>query len=56
MRERAAFGILVLIMIFLFAFVFAILGRGEYDPSTEEEGYSAQPTTAYVATQSLTNF
>ena len=35
MRERLAFGILVMIMIFLFAFVFAVLGRGEYEPSTE---------------------
>ncbi|CAN5880277.1 hypothetical protein BH23ACT11_BH23ACT11_08690 [soil metagenome] len=42
MRERVAFGILVMIMIFLFAFVFAVLGRGEYDPSAEE-GLTTQP-------------
>jgi len=35
LRERLAFGILVAILIFLFAFVFAVLGRGEYEPSTE---------------------
>lgn len=46
MRERLAFGILVLIMIFLFAFVFAVLGRGEYEPSTEEG--SAQPLISYT--------
>ncbi|MGI8650450.1 MAG: hypothetical protein ACR2KW_08745 [Rubrobacter sp.] len=34
----AAFVILVAIMIFLFAFTFAVLGKGEYEPSTEEEG------------------
>ncbi len=38
MRERLAFGILIFIMIFLFAFVFAVLGRGEYEPSSEEHG------------------
>ncbi|MGB3634613.1 MAG: hypothetical protein WA982_11280 [Rubrobacteraceae bacterium] len=42
MRERFAFGVLVMIMIFLFAFVFAVLGRGEYDPTTVEES-SAPP-------------
>ena len=42
MRERLAFGILVMIMIFLFAFVFAVLGRGEYEPSTEG-GAEPQP-------------
>lgn len=35
MRERLAFGILVAILVFLFAFVFAVLGRGEYEPSSE---------------------
>ena len=35
MRERLAFGILVFILIFLFAFVFAVLGRGEYQPSSQ---------------------
>lgn len=51
MRERVAFGILVFIMIFLFAFVFAVLGRGEYDPSVEEEGSYSQPTSSYAAAQ-----
>ena len=39
--ERLAFGILVAILIFLFAFVFAVLGRGEYEPSSEG---SVEPT------------
>ena len=34
-------GILVGVMIFLIAFVFAILGRGEYEPSTSGEQGSA---------------
>ena len=54
MRERVAFGILVFIMIFLFAFVFAILGRGEYEPSTEE-GYTPQTTASYLASQPFAN-
>lgn len=41
MRERLAFGILIFIMIFLFAFVFAVLGRGEYEPSSGEHSESA---------------
>jgi len=32
-RERLAFGILIILLIFLFAFTFAILGKGEYEPS-----------------------
>ena len=55
MRERVAFGILVFIMIFLFAFVFAILGRGEYEPSTEGSRIS-QPTAAYAVSQPFTGF
>lgn len=51
MRERVAFGILVFIMIFLFAFVFAVLGRGEYDPSAEEEESYYQPTSSYATAQ-----
>lgn len=47
MRERLAFGILVLIMIFLFAFVFAVLGRGEYEPSAEE-GSLHQPAVSQL--------
>ena len=36
MRERVAFVIMVAILIFLFAFTFAILGKGSYQPSGEE--------------------
>lgn len=36
MRERVAFLIMVAILIFLFAFTFAILGKGSYEPSGEE--------------------
>jgi hypothetical protein len=32
-RERLAFGILILLLIFLFAFTFAVLGKGEYVPA-----------------------
>ena len=31
-RERLAFGILILLLIILFAFTFAVLGKGEYEP------------------------
>lgn len=48
MRERLAFGILVAILIFLFAFVFAVLGRGEYEPSSEG---SAEPSPIVYSIQ-----
>ena len=32
-RERLAFGILILLLICLFAFTFAVLGKGEYEPT-----------------------
>ncbi len=32
-RERIAFGVLILLLIFLFAFTFAVLGKGEYEPT-----------------------
>jgi hypothetical protein len=32
-RDRLAFGILIVLLIFLFAFTFAILGKGEYEPA-----------------------
>jgi hypothetical protein len=32
-RERLAFGILILLLICLFAFTFAVLGKGEYEPA-----------------------
>jgi hypothetical protein len=32
-RERLAFGILILLLIVLFAFTFAVLGKGEYEPT-----------------------
>ena len=35
MRERLAFGILILLLIILFAFTFAVLGKGEYEPGGE---------------------
>jgi hypothetical protein len=38
-RERLAFGILIILLIFLFAFTFAVLGKGEYVPA------EAPPTT-----------
>jgi hypothetical protein len=34
-RERLAFGVLIVLLIFLFAFTFAVLGKGEYDPGGE---------------------
>jgi hypothetical protein len=34
-RERLAFGILIILLIFLFAFTFAVLGKGEYEPTGE---------------------
>ena len=33
LRERVAFGILIVLLIFLFAFTFAVLGKGEYEPA-----------------------
>ena len=36
MRERLAFGILIILLIFLFAFTFAVLGKGEYVPGGGE--------------------
>jgi hypothetical protein len=41
-RERVAFVIMIAILIFLFAFTFAILGKGSYQPSGEEN--AAAPT------------
>jgi hypothetical protein len=35
LRERLAFGILILLLILLFAFTFAVLGKGEYEPAQE---------------------
>jgi hypothetical protein len=34
-RERLAFGILIVLLIFLFAFTFAVLGKGEYEPGAQ---------------------
>jgi hypothetical protein len=34
-RERLAFGVLIILLIFLFAFTFAVLGKGEYKPGSE---------------------
>lgn len=41
MRERLVYGILIAILIMLFAFVFAILGRGEYEPSSAQAAFQA---------------
>lgn len=50
MRERLQIGVLVIVLIFLIAFVFAILGRGEYQPPTSEEGSAySSPQIALVA-------
>jgi hypothetical protein len=38
-RERLAFGVLILLLIVLFAFTFAVLGKGEYEPG----GGATQP-------------
>ena len=35
MRERLAFGVLILLLIILFALTFAVLGKGEYEPGGE---------------------
>jgi len=32
-RERIAFGVLIVLLIFLFAFTFAVFGKGEYEPT-----------------------
>lgn len=54
MRERLSIGILVGVLIFLIAFVFAILGRGEYQPPTSEEGSAnTGPQVALVAPASV---
>ncbi len=42
-RERVAFGILIVLLIFLFAFTFAVLGKGEYEPGA---GRDLSPTVA----------
>jgi hypothetical protein len=41
-RERLAFGILILLLICLFAFTFAVLGKGEYEPTGEKPQQVAQ--------------
>ena len=41
-RERLAFGILILLLICLFAFTFAILGKGEYEPTGLESPQISQ--------------
>ena len=42
MRERLAFGLLIILLIFLFAFTFAVLGKGEYEP----DGGASPPRVA----------
>lgn len=46
MRERLAFGILILLLIFLFAFTFAVLGKGEYEPAGGEAPLQVASTLA----------
>ena len=46
MRERIAFGVLIVLLIFLFAFTFAILGKGEYEPSHEGGSVPASSVSA----------
>jgi hypothetical protein len=36
-RERLAFGLLIILLIFLFAITFAVLGKGEYEPGGEAQ-------------------
>jgi hypothetical protein len=45
-RERLAFGILIILLIFLFAFTFAVLGKGEYEPTG---GEIQPPNASYLA-------
>lgn len=44
-REQMAFIILVAVLVFLFAFVFAVLGKGEYEPSSEAHATGLQAST-----------
>jgi hypothetical protein len=44
-RERLAFGILILLLIFLFAFTFAVLGKGEYEPALIDPPLPEAPST-----------
>ncbi len=39
MRERVAFGVLIVLLIVLFALTFAVLGKGEYKPAGEVSPY-----------------
>ena len=45
MRERLAFGILIVLLIFLFAFTFAVLGKGEYEPALVTPPLTQAPST-----------
>jgi hypothetical protein len=44
-RERLAFGILIILLIFLFALTFAVLGKGEYEPG----GAAPSPVSSRLA-------
>jgi hypothetical protein len=44
-RERLAFGILIILLIFLFAFTFAVLGKGEYEPALVDLLLPQAPST-----------
>ncbi|MDQ4128309.1 MAG: hypothetical protein M3151_10250 [Actinomycetota bacterium] len=45
MRERLAFGILIVLLIVLFAFTFAVLGKGEYEPALVAPPLLPSPST-----------
>ncbi len=44
-RERLAFGILIVLLIVLFAFTFAVLGKGEYEPALVAPPLLPSPST-----------
>ena len=43
MRERVAFGVLIVLLIVLFALTFAVLGKGEYKPTGGAPQVSSGP-------------
>ncbi|WP_162924488.1 hypothetical protein [Rubrobacter indicoceani] len=47
--QGIAFVLLISVMIFLFAFTFAVLGKGHYEPSSEEEGGFVVPVVTVNA-------
>jgi len=41
-RERLAYLFMISILILLIAVVFGVLGKGEYQPPNEDQGYVSQ--------------